>query len=168
MWHKVSAASRKTQDTEENQVMLYWHTANAQCRMHHTKKNCVTGQVNAVNRYEILQQLSSLERLPSPIHKLLNVDREVNVITDSVPAQLLMLPYQVVSHVAQQQHAPLMETPLGDFSTESFVARFCITAQHSHQLLAHTAVTVASCLELRWVSCAGSRYKCPFLLTVSG
>lgn len=40
-----------------------------------------------------------------------------------------MLPDQVVSHVAQQQHAPLMETPLGHLATESFVASFWVPAQ---------------------------------------
>ena len=97
-------------------------------------------------------KLSLLERLPPPINKLLNIDREVNVITDSVPAQLLLLPHQVVSHVAQQQHTPLMESPLGHFSTESFVARFCITAQHLQMLLGCTAVTKASCLGLWWLA----------------
>lgn len=75
-------------------------------------------------------ELSLLERLPLPIDKFLNIDREVNVITDSVPAELFLLPNQVVSHVAQQQHAPLMESPFGHFSAESFVASFCVTAQH--------------------------------------
>ena len=88
------------------------------------------------------RQLSLLERLPSPVDKLLNVDREVDVITDPVPAQLLMLPHQVVSHVAQQQHAPLMKSPLGHLSTESFIASFCITAQQVQLLLAPIATNV--------------------------
>lgn len=76
-----------------------------------------------------------LERLPSPINKLLDVDREANVVFDPIPAELLLLPYQVVSHVAQQQHAPLMETPLGHLSAESFIASFCITAQQCSYLM---------------------------------
>lgn len=111
-------------------------------------------------------KLSLLERLPSPIDKLLNIDREVDVITDSVPAQLLMLPHQVVSHVAQQQHAPLMESPLGHLSTESFIASFCITAQHLQMLLACTAVPDARCLGPQWLAQASIQAILRSLVTV--
>ena len=108
------------------------------------QKTRVSLLANAVNMSGCFPQLSLLERLPSSVDKLLNVDRKVNVITDSVPAQLLVLPHQVVGHVAQQQHAPFMEPPLGHLGTESLVASFCITAQQSQRLMTCTA---ASCLE---------------------
>lgn len=63
-----------------------------------------------------------LEGLPSALSQLLDVDRKLDVITDTVPGQLLMLPNKVMGHVGQQQHAPLMEAPFGDFSAERLVA----------------------------------------------
>lgn len=70
-----------------------------------------------------------LEGLPSALSQLLDVDRKLDVITDTVPGQLLMLPDKVMSHVGQQQHAPLMKAPLGNFSAERLVASNHPTAQ---------------------------------------
>lgn len=114
---KVLQDTRLRAGDDEQMHCTVWHRTQL--------KHLVIGQFRPVM---YICKLSLLERLPSPIDKLLNIDREVYVITNSVPAQLLMLPHQVVSHVAQQQHAPLMESPLGHFSTESFVASFCVTA----------------------------------------
>jgi len=69
-----------------------------------------------------------LEGLPSAIHQLLNIDREVNVITDTVPGELLMLPNQVMAHVGQQQNSPFMKAPFGGFSAECFIASTHTTA----------------------------------------
>ena len=66
--------------------------------------------------------------LPLTITQLLDVDRELDVIADSVPAQLLMLTQQVMSHVSQQQYTSLVESPLGNLCTEGFIACAGLTA----------------------------------------
>ena len=82
-----------------------------------------------------------LEGLPSSIHQLLNIDREVNVVADTVPGQLLMLPNQVMAHVGQQQNSPLMKAPFGDFSAECFIASTHTTA---HKVDVKTTYTAAA------------------------
>jgi len=58
----------------------------------------------------------------------LNIDREVDIVADTIPGELLMLPNQVMAHVGQQQNSPLMKAPFGDFSAEWFVASTRTTA----------------------------------------
>ena len=74
------------------------------------------------------------------IHQLLNIDREVNVITDAIPGELFMLLNQVMAHVGQQQNSPLMKAPFGDFSAECFIASTHTTA---HKVDVKTTCTAA-------------------------
>ena len=70
----------------------------------------------------------------------MNIDGEVNVIADTVPGQLLMLPDQVMAHVGHQQNSPLMEAPFADFSAECFIAGTHTTA---HKVGVTTTCTAA-------------------------
>lgn len=60
--------------------------------------------------------------LPVSVHQLMNVDRKINVVTNSVPGQLLRVPNKVVMHAAQLQHPPLMKGPLGQLLGESLIS----------------------------------------------
>ncbi len=81
-----------------------------------------------------------LEGLPSAIYQLLNIDREVNIVADTVPGELLMLTNQMMAHVGQQQNSPLMKAPFGDFSAECFIASTHTTA---HKVDMKTMCTAA-------------------------